>query len=442
MFEFLLFFCFFFLMIRRPPRSTLFPYTTLFRSPRLPDPDLARYAGSGIVYRREQRPRRTVRRQGGRRGAAASGDPGHRERHPRRLRDPHPRAAVLPAAGAQALARAGGPARGAGRLMMTLPDLNVLRPASVAEAVEALRANPGARVLAGGTDIVPNLKYGMYDTQHLVALRGLSSELRYLRELDGDLLLGALCSIDELARDGVVKARLPALADACAQIAGPQLRRMGTLGGNLCLDTRCVYINQTYFWRSALGFCLKKDGTACHVVAGGQRCVAAASNDTAPVLLALGASVRTVSPRGERLLPLEQFYLADGVHNTVLASDELLVEVRVPGEAASLRQAFHKLRTRAAIDFPALNLAVALGVEQGALRSVRLCVSALAARPALVKGLGDLVGRPADRRLADELGRRAHKQCKPLTNIGIDPEWRREVLPVLVRRTVLRALAV
>jgi 4-hydroxybenzoyl-CoA reductase subunit beta len=325
---------------------------------------------------------------------------------------------------------------------MTLPAIDVLRPSSVAEAVAQLAAHPGARLLAGGTDIVPNLKYGMYETRHLVALRGLSRELRYVRIGDGgELRLGALCTIDELAGDATVRARLPALADACAQIAGPQLRRMGTLGGNLCLDTRCVYINQTYFWRSALGFCLKKDGTLCHVVAGGQRCVAAASNDTAPVLLALGASVRTVSPRGERVLPLEEFYLADGVHNTVLEPDELLVEVRVPARAASLRQAFHKLRTRAAIDFPALNLAVALEVEQGTLRSARLCVGALAARPALVKGLDELAGRPADRRLAEELGGRAWKQCRPLTNIGVDPGWRREVLPVLVRRTVLRALA-
>ncbi|HWT84337.1 MAG TPA: FAD binding domain-containing protein, partial [Myxococcales bacterium] len=265
--------------------------------------------------------------------------------------------------------------------MMTLPDLNVLRPASVAEAVEALRANPGARVLAGGTDIVPNLKYGMYDTQHLVALRGLSSELRYLREVEGDLLLGALCSIDQLAHSEVVKARLPALADACSQIAGPQLRRMGTLGGNLCLDTRCVYVNQSHFWRSALGYCLKKDGTVCHVVAGGKRCVAAASNDTAPVLLALGASVKTVSPRGERVLPLRDFYLADGIHNTVLVPDELLIEVRVPAASASRKQAFAKLRTRAAIDFPALNLAVVLDLDGNAVRSVSLAVSAMAARP-------------------------------------------------------------
>jgi 4-hydroxybenzoyl-CoA reductase subunit beta len=322
--------------------------------------------------------------------------------------------------------------------MMTLPRVEVLRPQSVAEAVDALGRHEGARLLAGGTDIVPNLKYGMYETQHLVALRGLSRELRYTRENETHYLLGALCTIDELSS---FKA-LPALAEACAGIAGPQLRRMGTLGGNLCLDTRCVYINQSYFWRSALGFCLKKDGTVCHVVAGGKRCVAAASNDTAPVLLALDASVKTVSPRGERVLKLRDFYVADGVHNTVLERDELLVEVQVPKSAASLRQAFHKLRTRAAIDFPALNIAVAIGLTDSRAHSISLSVSALAARPALIKGLDDLVGKPADLRLAEELGRRAHKQCKPLTNIGIDPEWRRDVLPVLVRRTVMRALGV
>ena len=323
--------------------------------------------------------------------------------------------------------------------MMTLPPVEIHRPSSVEDAVGLLARHEGARVLAGGTDLVPNLKYGMYETRHLVALRGLSGELRYVRPGDGEVRLGALCTIDQLASDPLVAARFPALSSACGQIAGPQLRRMGTLGGNLCLDTRCVYINQSHFWRSALGFCLKKDGTACHVVAQGKRCVAAASNDTAPVLLALGASVRLVSPRGERVLPLETFYIADGVHNTLLAPDELLVEVRVPD--AGLRQAFHKLRTRKAIDFPALNLAVALREEGGVLRSVRLCVSALAARPAMIKGLDELVGKPADKALAVELGRRAYKQCKPLTNIGVDPEWRREVLPVLVRRMVEKALA-
>ena len=146
-------------------------------------------------------------------------------------------------------------------------------------------------------------------------------------------------------------------------------------------------------------------------------------------------------PEANGVLPLHEFYLADGVHNTVLAPDELLVEVRVRREAARWKQAFHKLRTRAAIDFPALNVAVAIDVAAERVREVRLCVSALAARPALVRGLQDLAGSAGDLHFARELGPRAHKQCKPLTNILVDPAWRHEILPVLVRRTTMRALA-
>jgi len=328
--------------------------------------------------------------------------------------------------------------------MLTLPVLQIHRPESLDEAVALLRDRPGAKVLAGGTDIVPNLKYGMYEARELVALRGLSRELRYIREEEGELRLGAMCSVEQLAQHTRVRQLFPALADAAAAIAGPQLRRMGTLGGNLCLDTRCVYINQSHFWRSALGYCLKKDGTVCHVVKGGQRCVAAASNDTAPILMALGAQVRLVSPRGERTLALEDLYVADGVKNTQIAGDELLVEARVPLAAASLKQAYGKLRLRNAVDFPALNFGVAVGVNEGKVSSLRLCVGALAARPAMVRHVDELKGRSVGtaaeiRALGDELGKRAQKQCKPLTNIGVDPEWRREILPVLIRRGVEKA---
>ncbi len=329
--------------------------------------------------------------------------------------------------------------------MLTLPMLAVHQPKSVDEAVALLRDIPGARLLAGGTDIVPNLKYGMYETGNLVALRGISRELRYIREEESELRIGAMCSVDQLANHARVIELFPSLADAASQIAGPQLRRMGTVGGNLCLDTRCVYINQSHFWRSALGYCLKKDGTVCHVVKGGQRCVAAASNDTAPILVALGAMVRLVSPRGERIIPLDDFYIADGVKNTQLARDELLVEARIPLAAARLRQAYGKLRLRQAIDFPALNFGVTISVEEQKVAALRLCVGALAARPALVRHVDELRGRPVStpeeiRALGQELGLRAQRQCKPLTNIGVDPEWRREILPVLVRRGVERAL--
>ena len=330
--------------------------------------------------------------------------------------------------------------------MMTLPSLEIHRPETVKEALEILGANPGARLLAGGTDIVPNLKYGMYEATKLVALRGLSKELRYVREEEGELRLGALCTVDQIARDPRVIALFPALSEAAAAIAGPQLRRMGTLGGNLCLDTRCVYINQSHFWRKALGYCLKKDGTVCHVVKGGQRCVAAASNDTAPILMALGASVRLASPRGERTLWLDDMYVADGIKNTRIEPDEILIEAKLPLINAQLKQAYGKLRTRAAIDFPALNFAVAIGVDaEKKISSLRLCVAALAARPAMVRHVDELKGRSVAtaeeiKAIGTELGRRAQKQCKPLTNIGIDPEWRRDVMPVLIRRAVIRAL--
>ena len=324
--------------------------------------------------------------------------------------------------------------------MLTLPPFEHHAPRTVDEALALLAAHPGgaARLVAGGTDLIPNLKHGLDEPAHLVSLRSVEG-LRYAREEDGTLRLGALTTIQALADDALVQARLPALAEACAAIAGPQLRRMGTLGGNLCLDTRCVYINQTHFWRSALGFCLKKDGTACHVVVGGKRCVAAASNDTAPVLMAHDASVVLASPRGRREVRLADLYVADGVKNTVVAADEILVEARVPAPGAGVRAAYEKLRQREAIDFPALGVAVALELDGAAnVLWARLAVTGLAARPQLVK-LADLAGQTPEA-VSAEAARRAYKQCRPLTNINLDPEWRRELIPVFVRRAFRRAL--
>jgi 4-hydroxybenzoyl-CoA reductase subunit beta len=320
--------------------------------------------------------------------------------------------------------------------MLTLPSFEHHAPTSLEEALRILADHPGDSMpMAGGTDLIPNLKHRLYDVRHVVSLKKLA-ELRGLREApDGALTLGALTPIAELARSALVREKLPSLAQAASEIAGPQLREMGTLGGNLCLDTRCVYINQTHFWRKALGYCLKKDGTVCHVVAGGKNCVAAASNDTAPVLLSLGATVRLASPRGDRTLPLAELYLTDGIRNNARAPDEILVEATVPPRPAGLRAGYAKLRTRAAIDYPALSVAVALLVGSGdKVERLSVVVSALAARPHAVRGLDKLLGKRFGRTLVDEIGALAQKQCHPLTNINVDPEWRREVLPVYVRR--------
>jgi 4-hydroxybenzoyl-CoA reductase subunit beta len=325
--------------------------------------------------------------------------------------------------------------------LLTLPPFQYHAPKTVSEAVALLGQHKlNAKVIAGGTDLVPNMKHRLFTPEHVVGLRDIT-ELHRVSERDGSLCLGAMVTIADLARDTRVQAIFPSLTKAAAQIAGPQLREMGTLGGNLALDTRCVYYNQTYFWRKSLGFCLKKDGTVCHVVKGGQKCVAAASNDTAPVLLSLAATVHLASPRGTRELPLEQFYVADGIRNTVLEPDELLTEVRVALPQGRLVTGYQKLRIRASIDYPALTVAVAAALEpDGRAKWIRMVLSALGARPHPVKRLEHLFGKPLDAAAIAELGQVAYRQCHPLTNINVDTGWRREMIPVFVRRAWHQAL--
>jgi 4-hydroxybenzoyl-CoA reductase subunit beta len=213
---------------------------------------------------------------------------------------------------------------------------------------------------------------------------------------------------------------------------------MGTIGGNLCLDTRCRYYDQTYFWRSALGFCLKKDGSVCHVVAGGKRCVAAASNDTATAGIALGASVELASPRGARSVLLRDFYTTNGIANTVREADEIVVALRVPVVAGSV-SAYEKLRRRGAIDFPLLSVAAAATLADGVVASLEVVVSALAARPRVVSVAPPLaLGRALAEVPRAAIASGARKECTPLPNIEGDAGWRREMVPVLVERALSR----
>src|SRR5262249_6493643 len=303
----------------------------------------------------------------------------------------------------------------------TLPPFEYHAPSTLEEAVSLLSRFRGhAKVIAGGTDLLPNMKHRLFTPSQLVALRAIRG-LDSIDAEDGSIRPGAACTVAELAPHPIVKSRLPSLADAASQIAGPQLREMGTLGGNLCLDTRCVYYNQTYFWRHALGFCLKKDGTVCHVVQGGSRCVAAASNDTAPVLMTLDAQVRLAGPGGVRDLPLLEFYTPDGIRNTVLGEDELVTEVRIPTPSSATVAGYQKLRIRASIDYPALTVAVAAELKDGLLVWVRVAISALGARPHYIGRLEGFRGQRLNPQTISELGQACHKQCHPLTNLNVDP---------------------
>jgi len=331
--------------------------------------------------------------------------------------------------------------------VLRMPSFELARPASLAEALALLADTSRASVVvAGGTDLLPNLKHELLTPERVVSLAEIA-ELRGLRELDGGWLsIGAMTRLDELAADERLARRAPALAQACSLVAGPQLRTMGTLGGNVLLDTRCQWYNQTYFWRQALGFCIKKDGALCHVVEGGSKCVAAASNDSAPALMTLGAELVFQRQGARRVVPIDDLWVADGVMNKKLEAGEILTEIRLPPRGSGHRGAYGKLRERGSIDFPLLGVAVRLEIEPaGAIREADLVIGALAARPVRVRRIADeLVGRgPRPEELQEALARvaeLAYKQCHPLPNVPGDHEWRREMVPVYVRRTLEAAL--
>lgn len=327
--------------------------------------------------------------------------------------------------------------------MLRLPKFEVRTPTTLDEAV-ALLAEFGAdaRVIAGGTDLLPNLKHELLSPRVLVSLARIDALHGIGDAGAGWLRIGATTSLADVAASERVRAHAPALAQAAGLVAGPQLRTMGTLGGNVLLDTRCQWYNQTYFWRQALGFCLKKDGTKCHVVEGGSKCVAAASNDTAPALMTLRAELLFVGPGGRRVVPIDDLWLADGAANKKCGADEVLVEVRLPPTAAGHRGAYGKLRDRASIDFPLLGVAVRLELDaKSVVTDADVVLTALQARPVRVKRASELLRgartdgaefEPAARAVAEQAQRQAH----PMPNVPGDADWRRAMVPVYVRRTL------
>ena len=331
--------------------------------------------------------------------------------------------------------------------MLRLPQFSVETPTTL-EAALGLLADHAGRALpvAGGTDLLPNLKHRLAEPEVLISLADVG-ELRGISVgADGALSIGAMTPLDQVANHPEVLARAPALAQAAGIVASPQIRRMGTLGGNVMLDTRCRYINQTHFWRKALGFCLKKDGTVCHVVAGGQKCVAAASNDTAPALMTLGGELVLRSKAGgERRMKVDDLWKTDGIFNKKTRLDELVISLHVPAQRAGHRGAYGKLRERESFDFPQLGIAVRIDLDGGQVADADVALVALQARPLHLKDVADTLrgttpGEASFLQAVDKVAERAHQQCHPLPNIPGDPDYRREMVPVYVRRTLLAAV--
>jgi len=312
--------------------------------------------------------------------------------------------------------------------MMRLPLFEFRAPKTIAEAARILDGEgPKAMPLAGGTDLLPNMKRRQQVPKTLMSLNHIP-ELHQTRLDDSCSRLGACIRLSEIAADPHFRNGLTALAQAASFVATPQIRNMATLGGNLCLDTRCNYYDQNYEWRKSIGFCLKKDGDICWVAPSTSKCMAVSSTDTAPALMALGARVRLVSHSGEREVPLTELYQNDGIHYIKREPNELLTEVLV-GSLHGWKSAYWKLRRRGSFDFPVLSVAAAAKIsEKGVVEDARIVVGSVACLPLVATEASKfLVGRVLNQECIAEAATLAARIAKPLDNTDFDMTWRKRV---------------
>ena len=312
------------------------------------------------------------------------------------------------------------------------------RPASVGQAL-ALLAAPGARILAGGTDLLPKLRRGLDRPTMLVDLGGVAG-LDAIASDGAMLLIGAGVTLARLVESPGLAAGHAAIVEAAREVAAPAHRNAATVGGNLCLDTRCVFYNQSEWWRAANHYCLKLGGDTCHVAPQGARCHAAFSGDLAPALIVLGAEVELATVHGTRRLPLAELYRDDGAAHLTLGPGELLVRVLVPRTAADGVSGYRKTRVRGAIDFPLAGVALALAMDHEHIARLAVALTGTNSHPLLLDGTDALVGRAVDDTALALLGKLVAKQVSPMRSTVTPPNYRRQVASVLAQR-LLRELS-
>jgi 4-hydroxybenzoyl-CoA reductase subunit beta len=325
-----------------------------------------------------------------------------------------------------------------GGLAVHLDPFELHQPDSLDATVRLAQEHQGKfDYLAGGTDLLPNYKMHLNLRPHLIALQGVP-ELRG-RSLER---LGAMERLADLEADLALAAAYPGLHEALSSIATPLVRASGTLGGNLLLETRCFFFNQSWFWRDSLGYCLKAEGDRCHVVPQKEKCYATFSGDLAPMLMALGATVELAGPGGRRNVPLRDLYdpQGDGIRRTTLVPAELLVAVRLPSASAALRSAYRKLRIRPSFDFPELGVAVALRLRETEVAEAHVAIGGLDTYPrSFDEEAQVLVGSRMNEEAARRLGEAIRAKVRPVRNTSLAPDYRKKMTSVFVRRAVLAA---
>jgi len=331
--------------------------------------------------------------------------------------------------------------------MEALPEFEVLSPTTLGEALAARQAHPEARLVGGGTDLVVNIRRGIEAPPVLIEMNRVAG-LRAIAADANGLQIGASATLSEISQHAGIVGLFPVVAQAAASIAGPTHRNMGTLGGNLCLDTRCIFYNQSQWWRSANNHCLKTTGEMCHVAPKSRGvCFATYSGDLAPALMTLEAEADLAGPDGRRTLPLKDLYIGDARHDgsgrgdgkryLALAPGELVLGVRVVA-VAGLRSAYDKVRIRRSIEYPVAGVAVALRRDGDILADLRVAITGTNPRPVLLEGTRDLCGGPLDSRVFQGLDTLVRDQIMSMKTTFTPGHYRRRVAGVLARRLVQR----
>jgi 4-hydroxybenzoyl-CoA reductase subunit beta len=324
--------------------------------------------------------------------------------------------------------------------MLRLPRLRYLRPRSVEEASEMAGSNPGSLFIAGGTDLVPNLKRRQFDVSTLISLNALPGGEAVAGDARRGLEIRAGATLDELAAHPALQGPYRALAQACGLVSTPQVRVMGTLGGNLLVDPRCNYYNQTYSWRKAVGFCLKKDGDICLVARSSPRCWAVSSSDSAPVALALNAEITLQGVEGTRRIPATRLYNDDGIDYTSKRRDEVITTIHLPAVTTRMTSAYWKLRRRPSFDFPILGVAVAVSWDDGAVREVRGALGGVGSHPVEITALlQPLQGTRPHADAIAAVAEAADKPSRPLDNTDLSHYWRKRMTKVYIERALREA---
>ncbi|MEE9613077.1 MAG: FAD binding domain-containing protein [Desulfatiglandales bacterium] len=326
--------------------------------------------------------------------------------------------------------------------MQRLPRFKYLGPGSLDEALSLLKAHDGnIKILAGGTDLLPSMKQKLFQSPYVLDLNRIG-DLRGIKNgTNNETKIGSLTTLAEIEASSEMKEKFPALAEAAGLVAASQIKNMGTIGGNIALDSRCWYFNQSHFWRKSIETCLKRQGEVCHVVKSGKRCYATFVADTVPALLALDARIRIRDMEGERQCLLREIYTQDGKVPHTLKAGEVITEVDLPLPEMQSGSSYKKLRLRAAIGFPLASAAAHVVLDGDRFREVKIVLGAVGSGPIEVtEAAGLLKGASINEDLIDEAGRKAQQAAQPVQNTKLTPGYRRKMAGILAKRALREAI--